>query len=593
MDFKVTLLNVILLIVCLLVLALALSTLKRTLNTDLVVQTKHGKVRGVRKYENTKAWYKVPFAKPPTLENGLRWKAPIDPDPWDNILNLPYKLSSVPEAPQESLITHKPVGTEDCLYLNVIRPDTDETNLPVYCWIFGGGSIQGATWKYPGNRIAAKENVVFVSIGYRLGPFGWLQYEGMDKSTKENASGNFGTLDILKGLQWIQNNIRYFGGNPNNVLLSGESAGAFNALTMVLSPLGKGLFHKLLYESGGLYLRTEEESIANTSRLVTNLKLNNNKNSSLSDKELLETASTVDIIKAYFKTPPRYAGAFRDGHVMPNATVPAIILSGNFNKVPCMIGTNLNETKYLNSEIAQTLKNAHLDPSTGVKSPIPSSKWSYANIPVSMYLPIGPSIWKILPTQNDKDLYNAGNQLASLMWSTPNSDMLATALCKHVDVYVYKYVRQGQKGSAYELAYGACHTAELTPFFGYPEQILSPTGFLTLRKSLGYQGHTKGAKDLSNKMMEYASNFHRHANPNGNGLTPWNKWTCNNTQRMKLDADESNANCEMITELNTLQTITDLRQQLIAKYGMPYVFDTFGSMVEIPLKEWSDALSAK
>ena len=560
------------------------------------VATQFGPVVGVEGDDNTFAWFGIPFAKPPTLENKLRWKVPVDPDPWKENLDLPIYIKDVPAPAQQGLIIHDLVGSEDCLYINVWRPRNATGPLPVYAWIFGGGNNVGATWKYPGSRIANTSNVVFVSIQYRLGAFGWLQYEGMDKSTPEQASGNFGTLDIFKGLTWIQKNISNFGGDPTNVLLSGESAGAYNCLCAMLSPLARGLFHKVLYESGGMYLRTKEEAIATGVRLNANLPVS---------KKSLEGSSTEEIVKAFFLTPPRYSGAFRDGYVIPDATIPAIISSGTYNKVPIMLGTNLNETKYLCIEIAEKIKNAYKDPTTGLKTPIPTGKYTYANIPAFMYFIPYPSLDSILPTQADKDMYNAGNELSSLMWNIANSDDLATAFSKNVDqdVYVYQYIRQGEPGSDYALGYGACHASEITYFFGYPEAILSPLGFHDLRSSLGFWGETDGAKSLCKTMMAYASNFLRTGNPNKAWLSPvvfahekadlptWSKWTNASPQRLSLDATENTAVCKMALGSQTVADVTTLKTSLEAKYGQGYAFDTFQTMVEIDLTEWQADLS--
>ncbi len=547
------------------------SRMKKPMNTQF------GPVTGVEGDDNTYAWLGIPYAKPPTLENKLRWKVPVDPVSWTVPLDLPARVKDVTAPAQQSVVNHKVVGSEDCLYINVWAPRNATGPLPVYCWIFGGGNNVGATWKYPGSKIANTSNVVFVSIQYRVGAFGWLQYDGMDKSSPEQASGNFGTLDIFKGLKWIQKNISNFGGDPGNVLLAGESAGAYNCLCGMLSPLAKGLFHRVLYESGGMYLRTKAEATATGARLVANLKGKN-----------LEDASTEDIVDAFFLTPPRYSGAFRDGYVFPDQSIPAIISSGKYNKVPIMLGTNLNETKYLCSEISEEIKNAYKDPKTGLKAPIPSGSHTYANIPSFMYVLPWPSLDSILPTQADKDMYNAGNQLSSLMWNIANSDDLATAFSKNVaqDVYVYRYIRQGKPDSDYALGYGACHASEITYFFGYPEAILSPFGFLDLRHSLGYWGETSGAQELCRTMMSYASTFLRTGNPNKVGLPLWSTWTASAPQRLTLDASENSAVCKMVPGVDTADTVTALKGSLEGTYGQEDAFDIFQSMVEIDLDSW-------
>jgi len=152
--------------------------------------------------------------------------------------------------------TGEVVGSEDCLYLNVWRPDTTEENLPVFVWIHGGGNSIGTGSQpgYNGANFADRNNAVYVSINYRLGPMGWFTHPALREDEIEcavddmaclkeamaiaiNNSGNFGTLDIIKSLEWIKKNIKAFGGDKHNVTIAGESAGAHNVLSLLLSPL--------------------------------------------------------------------------------------------------------------------------------------------------------------------------------------------------------------------------------------------------------------------------------------------------------------------------------------------------------------------
>ena len=200
-----------------------------------VAVTRFGVLRGRPDDADTWSWKGIPFAAPPVGE--LRWRAPRDPAPWAGVRDA-SRFGG--RAVQFSPIGGGISGTEDCLYLNVWRPRDAETGLPVYVWIHGGGNSLGAADMVPdyyGHRVAAVSRVVFVSVNYRLGPFGWLALPALREGVSaEDDSGNFGTLDLVHALRWIRDNIAAFGGDPRTVMISGESAGGMNVLSLIASP---------------------------------------------------------------------------------------------------------------------------------------------------------------------------------------------------------------------------------------------------------------------------------------------------------------------------------------------------------------------
>ncbi|MFQ3236596.1 MAG: para-nitrobenzyl esterase [Paraglaciecola sp.] len=197
------------------------------------------------------SWFDIPYAQPPVGE--LRWRAPRPLNSPDNIIADKAVTSCVQEASAYGgIIGEGIVGTEDCLYLDIRAPkDFADKNYPVMFWIHGGGNINGHKDYYNYSNLVTEKNVIVVSINYRLGALGWFTHpaiqglqEGFDKTS------NFGSLDIIQALKWVQSNIAQFGGDPNNVTIFGESAGAHNVYTMLASPLSKGLFHKAIAQSG-------------------------------------------------------------------------------------------------------------------------------------------------------------------------------------------------------------------------------------------------------------------------------------------------------------------------------------------------------
>ena len=215
-----------------------------------LVEISYGTVKGFEDEAETWVWKAIPFARPPVGE--LRWKAPRDPEPWEGIREETAFCSA---CPQPDPINGAKIGTEDCLYLNIWRPQSADKKLPVYVWIHGGGNSIGeaATPGYYGANLASKSKMVFVSMNYRLGPFGWFTHPALrsgEPGNEADDSGNYGTLDLIQALKWIRDNIEAFGGDPDNVTITGESAGGINVLSLMISPLAKNLFHKAVSQSG-------------------------------------------------------------------------------------------------------------------------------------------------------------------------------------------------------------------------------------------------------------------------------------------------------------------------------------------------------
>lgn len=220
-------------------------------DTNSYIQTSSGKVLGY--FSNKVINYDdIPYAKPPVGD--LRWKAPrelINPDSFiknkdDNFCI--QEPSSMGGALGDGIL----VGTEDCLYLDIKTPKKKSSELlPVMFWIHGGGNTSGLKDLYDYSTMVNRHDVIVVTINYRLGAFGWFTHpsiqgnqDGVDKTS------NFGTLDIIAALKWVNKNIALFGGDANNITIFGESAGGHNVLSLMVAPQAKGLFHKAISQSG-------------------------------------------------------------------------------------------------------------------------------------------------------------------------------------------------------------------------------------------------------------------------------------------------------------------------------------------------------
>ena len=194
----------------------------------------------------------IPYAEPPVGD--LRWRPPQPVKPWTGVKATTAYGHDCAQLPFPG--DAAPLGTppaEDCLVLNVWRPAERTTaKLPVMVWIYGGGFVNGGSSPavYDGSQFA-KRGVVLVSFNYRVGRFGFFGHPALTKESKDGLLGNYGHMDQIAAMKWVQANIAAFGGDPNNVTVFGESAGGMSVLMLLTSPLAKGLFHKAIVESGG------------------------------------------------------------------------------------------------------------------------------------------------------------------------------------------------------------------------------------------------------------------------------------------------------------------------------------------------------
>jgi para-nitrobenzyl esterase len=215
------------------------------------VRTESGPVSGVVA-DGVVAYKGIPYAAPPVGD--LRWRAPQPAAPWTDVRMADAYGHDCMQLPFPS--DAAPLGTppaEDCLYVNVWAPEKPApAKLPVMVWIHGGGFVNGGASPavYDGRHFA-KRGVVFVSLNHRLGRFGFFAHPALSSESPKGPLGNYGYLDQIAALKWVQKNVAAFGGDPGNVTVFGESAGGGSVNTLMVSPLARGLFHKAIVESGG------------------------------------------------------------------------------------------------------------------------------------------------------------------------------------------------------------------------------------------------------------------------------------------------------------------------------------------------------
>ena len=306
----------------------------------LVVTTAGGAVRG-KMVAATDEVLGIPYAAPPV--GALRWLPPRPPAPWHGVRPA---VSYAPQCPQPSSPFGVASTSEDCLYLNVFTPaDHDARNLPVMVWVHGGSLRTGESDDYnPAGLV--RHGVVVVTINYRLGALGFLAATAL-ASRPGGPSGDYGLMDQQAALRWVQRNIRGFGGNPGTVTLFGESAGGLSALSQLVSPGARGLFQRAIVESG-TYQLTEPslasaesagQTFATKAGCASDTARNTARNTASGTAACLRRLPVATILAD--QNPVGYTPDV-DGTVLTQS-IKTALASGQFNRVPVMIGTNHDE----------------------------------------------------------------------------------------------------------------------------------------------------------------------------------------------------------------------------------------------------------
>ena len=490
-------------------------------DTDPTLRTiAQGELTGAVQENGSLVWRSIPYAEPPVGE--LRWKAPRPAAPWEGVYRAVDVIqpcvqfasgltAGVPDPDGDGL-----VGSEDCLYLSVYAPsDASEIGpLPVMYWIFGGGNNSGYAGDYDAAHLAESQKVVVVAVNYRLGALGWFLHPAVvdHGSTGADASGNWGTLDTVLGLEWVRDNTAAFGGDPDNVTIFGESAGGGNVMSLVTSPLAEGLFHRAVVQSGGVgtttiadgvnYVDDEEPGHVHSSREIVNMilvrdgraadrreaKALQEEMSEAEIRTLLHAEPAPAFLRLYNPEGSRNYPApkkFMDGTVFVERDPHEQLASGDYNQVPIILGTNRDERRiYMYGQWADVIRS---DPDEYVR--------------VSRY-----------PSHRVK--LRGVDDLARTM-----------APAQSEPVYAYRFDWDEQATTAdgldMAIAIGAAHSTEMAFVFGNWD-----VGFIDSERL--YDPATNPGRDrLSNAMMSYWANFAytgRPARGRDGTLPEWQPW---------------------------------------------------------------------
>jgi para-nitrobenzyl esterase len=527
-------------------------------------QTRFGPIVGIddSAASGTHAWKGVPFAKAPVGD--LRWKAPVDPDDWKSPrftqqfgnACVQYGRIYGPGAnnrydPTIGTTLNQAVGSEDCLYLNIWRPADRRGNRPVIVFVHGGSNVSGYTADpvYDGAALAKAADAVVVSVNYRLGIFGFLNVPQLKSGTDPHGdSGNFALLDIIKALQFIQHDIAKFGGNPTNVTLMGQSAGAINVYALLTTPATidarPRLIHRAAPLSGGISLAGDLPAgrlptlnpasfyLTQGNQLLYSLVIADGLATDAAGAAAWVASQPAAKVAAYLRgkspatllftllTKLAAAGLAGSGPIPDGAFLPAnpieAIKAGNYLRVPVMAGNTRDEGKLFPTFLAlfggpsgrlvtdKQLFDIQFGYAPDAAPQITIQQW----IP-SAYLPVATPVTG----------FTAKTELLNQLFLVAAADNALAALkSQQNEVWYYRF-DWDQEPTPFNDIYGAAHAFDLPFIFG----TFGPSLFANVVNSTA---NRPGRLALSEAMMASLAAFARSGDPNAPaalGVT-WPAW---------------------------------------------------------------------
>lgn len=493
-----------------------------------VVQTQQGAVKGTAS-NGVQQFLGLPYAAAPT--GALRWRPPAAALSRTSVLNANQPGSACLQAGPPPTFT--PTGSEDCLFLNIYRPDAaPAAPLPVIFAIHGGGFVLGSSAFVDGTSLAKNNNVIVVSINYRLSALGFLAHPALTaEDTATHASGNYGLMDQNAALNWVRQNIAAFGGDPANVTITGGSAGGLSVFTHMVSPMSAGLFAKAAPQSGGFSRIQATLAQSEVAGVAFGTPWNcNGAGTNVEVAACLRALPAATTLAGALPPPQSGIGNLPawlpivDGNFLTTSTSTAFS-AGNFNKVPLMTGVVEDEgTFFVSAVFGQN----------------PITTVTYEPVGIQGYLGLAnPSAVSALyptasyasPNQALARVYGDYRVTCGVLQDTHN---IAGALPAGAKAYVYQFSEKTPYQDATSLAsrlppnntitYGAFHSSDVPYWFD--QMKTNPTA---------------AQLQLAQTMSKAIANFAKTGDPNTTGAFPqWQPYTA--TQRGVLSFSHSALN---------------------------------------------------
>lgn len=499
------------------------------------------------------AWLGIPYARPPVGE--LRWRPPVDPASWSGVRAAQqfgrscaqggvYFSPAPNEAPYGLAVREgfgKPVGNEDCLTLNIWSPAAASGPLPVIFFIHGGSNVSGysADPVYDGQALAKKANAIVVTINYRLGILGWLDLPHLKTGHALADSGNFALLDQLQALKFVKTNIAAFGGDPNNVTVMGQSAGAVNVWALLVSPLSTGLLHKAVPLSGGLVTTSRMDAQAYSRALLTAIVISDGKATDATSARAWLASQSRAQVAAYLRGIPAdkllmamisnpqlglARAAIEDGTVLP-VNSAAKLAAGRYQKVPMLIGNTKDE----GTLFAEMFGKSSGSGVSGFKpndydrfgmqfdfDPDAPGSLTEADLINAPYLPVtaSPHGWNAM----------AALATNAIFFRVVTPSIISLAKQQPDKVWYYRF-DWNQSPAPFNTVYGATHSLDLPFIF---------SNFGANAFSFAYSNENKAGREaLSDAMIASLAAFAKTGNPNTQALgVSWENFP----HKMVLDA---------------------------------------------------------
>jgi para-nitrobenzyl esterase len=472
---------------------------KPVIRREIIVKTRAGFLEGSSEGGVYK-FYGIPFAAPPVGD--LRWKAPRKVKLWKGIKKARRF------GPMACQVTHSYSPeiergipeSEDCLYLNVWTPSISaEEKMPVMVWIHGGGFINGAgsLTTFDGTELARK-GVVLITFNYRLGPLGNIVHPDLETESANGSSGNYGVLDQIFAPEWIQKNIRGFGGNPDNVTIFGVSAGAMSVALLCSSPKTRGLIHRAICQSGGLLVPPREIPYEKALQYSLEIQMASGA-SGIEEMRKIPAEKLMKLARdlAARDEQPR---VLRFAPILDEVN---IISQDNTlherAKIPLIIGSNKDEATFFTTRMPPVTVDFY--------QKFVQSKFGDKQSPVLASF----------PAQSDEEAANRFIYLhTSYYWTIPVYKMAKALSESGGDVYVYRFDRLSPKNQ--KSGIGVSHGEETPYVFGHVNE----------------QGYAEGDKRISEAMMKYWVQFCKTGKPNIEDLPRWPRYTSESNKYLEF-----------------------------------------------------------